>query len=162
LINGETYYTGIEFPLDFSLTVRENSSWTAYQYFQSWWNDVFDQDTLRFRSYRTSIGTGVIKGSVDDKIHRHGSITFFGWHKEGSSSVSIRSGTTKEVVSSIDVPDLIEDPIYTFKMTNIKLTGFESVPLGYEGGVLRFQVSMCAEDIRGEKSSAQFTSSKEA
>ncbi len=81
---GEVFYTGAEFPLDFSITLRETSDWRVYDYFDAWWNDIFDQSTRRFKSY-----PGVSVGSSGDKIHRQAILKFYKFAAGEDSSIAI-------------------------------------------------------------------------
>jgi hypothetical protein len=69
---GEKHY--IEFsPTDtFSITVRERTDFSTYNYFKEWMDSVFDQDQGVF----LSLGSNVEKGSPSDTIHRKGTLVF--------------------------------------------------------------------------------------
>lgn len=216
LPNGEAYYSDVEFPHDFSITVRESTNFKVFKYFQDWWDNVYDLDLRQFKSYAK---TG--KGSDGDMIHRHGSITFFSFVPESSETVDIKQrevdrsfsseyssrqlvqniltgilkNTARSAVSSAlgpvneiaalagkkvsalklkppkttDVPHpvsvseldseitvasfnkykMVEKARCVFTLSNLKITGLESVNLSYEGGPLKFNVNLSAEDIRG-------------
>jgi hypothetical protein len=217
LPNGETYYSGVEFPLDFSVTVREAASFKAFSYFNTWWSEVYDLDKRSFISY-----PGIIKGSSTDKIHRQGSLTFYTFKSQETKSIDIVSkerhtgftgsydhkeliqslitGVLKNtvrsaasavlspvnqalgllgkkvdaiklgapptitiphpvaeiltvesplVLSSVQLPILEPKASCVFDLVNLKLSGFDSTQLSYEGGPLKFQVNFSAEDVRG-------------
>jgi hypothetical protein len=71
LANGENYYSGIEFPNEVSITLRETIDFTSLSYFQEWFDEVYDLDDRVFLSY-----AGAKKGSSQDKVHRQGKLTF--------------------------------------------------------------------------------------
>lgn len=205
LPGGRVYYSGVEFPLDFSITLRETSGWHAHRYFQGWWDKVFDQKSRRFRSY---VGS--------DPIHRQAKISFYGFASEsdeetissyftnrpfadkimmGEEVDNIIAGVIKNEIQSVasvltdisrafggpvlspNMPKLVRwkevpvsagpdsaqvvldrpqlprrtpQAIYAFSLLNVKLVGIEPLSLSYEGGPLSFQVSLSAEDVRGE------------
>jgi hypothetical protein len=71
LVNGENYYSGIEFPNEVSITLRETVNFTCLSYFQNWFDLVYDLNKRVFISH-----TDIEKGGIDDKIHRQGKLTF--------------------------------------------------------------------------------------
>lgn len=57
---GKKYYTGVEFSTDFSVTIRENSNFTVYKYFEEWMSKIYNAEKGHFISSnepKTKTGT---------------------------------------------------------------------------------------------------------
>jgi hypothetical protein len=65
--NGEKVYVGYAMPESFSITFREDSNFSVFNYFKEWEREVFDQSTGQFKSrdrnsgqYKSPVRTGTL------------------------------------------------------------------------------------------------------
>lgn len=98
LANGENYYSGIEFPNEVSVTLRETIDFTSLSYFQDWFDMVYDLDDRLFISYADAK-----KGGDQDKIHRQGKLTFH--------SFDMNSKQPSEIIKMVENTGSFEDVI---------------------------------------------------
>ena len=110
LANGENYYSGIEFPNEVSVTLRETIDFTSLSYFQEWFNTVYDLDNRIFLSH-----AGAKKGSNEDKVHRQGKLTFH--------SFDMNSKQPSETIKTVENLSSFEDIILRQQEINNILFG---------------------------------------
>lgn len=137
LVSGEKFFTEVDHPGEFSITIRETEKLDVRTHFKEWQDAFFDTEKGVFISQ----GEGVEIGSENDDIHKRLFLRLIRHKKGTNKTITIKNGARETAPKPLRGPEInrykivnkeiIDNVIFSLarrKVRNVTAIGSEAIP----------------------------------